>query len=885
MKKSSLIYKLTAGTLAVACILPTITACSGCEHTDVGGWQTVTASTCTAEGVEKGICADCMEEITRALPVNPDAHAYGEWTITVPTETATGLAKKTCSINENHTLTAILPVLSSDKYTSSITKRPSALGDGERTFSYEHLAGNISFTSPISANGIQTVRDAVEVITAQESHDLIRSASGMIGYEYHSPEITWQDDAGVTQKFESNNQVYHHDYSYEFGDNYTHINGGTYDNTERWYGVDTNGVYGFAQTSVYNQDGSVKNKEFFYETGRNVLDAEKYINGFRFVLMYETDLGAFYGAEELLAGLYRAARLSTNEDFTQKISQTIDGETLYSFSFGHYNREADGLFGNVTVSFTMTGEYTVKTLSAKSTVYVNNTDMDITSQGQFNTWKLTTVNGKTVARIIEGRENGPHYVDLISVTQKTKAETASEPVPENPYQREKGVVYDSFDVVVGDEVLPVEHTAISTNAYRDGTGEVKFTIKNIKPDSAVSLGVDGFNLYYRDSAGNDHPIAYDTLSSVGMNFSKTGNAYTVRSQIAGENLLVIKTAATERVIKLNVARIAPTAVYPTIYKYSSIGYSENKQAEGAAKATVYVGQKLYFRAVPPELEVNYVDASVTATVTSGDALACTIENSVDHASLPFTVKEGVAVSSFVASTAGTYTITLASTKLSTAKCTVVVTVEEAPTIENILSNTYFANLEYPVKGRAKITFATVGGNVRANVEYNGRTTVLNCIYDAATKTLASEIVEGGGLLEDTEYNFALSMNEAYDLVLSHPMGTAYENMPEQVVAWRDISSVLSGSYTASLTTPAAGTATVTFATDVDGDITATVAFNGQTVTLECSYEITTKTLTTTVVGEVEGEYNFSLRLNGAFSLILSHPNGAEGVEEVALIKV
>ncbi len=871
MKKRNIIAISIAGIMVTSCLV-SATACgeTPCTH-NVGEWQTVTEATCVAEGEKKGICANCLEEVFEAIPVNADAHAYDEWAVTTPTNTQKGSALKTCSLDETHTLTVTLPELTSSKYTTYVSKRPSALGDGERTYEYEHLVGNVVFTTPIPASGIQTVMDAVEVSSAVESHDLIRNATGTVGYEYHAPEYVY--DGG---SLPANNQVYSHEYFYEFGENYTHIDGGTYDNTERWYGVDAQGIYGFAYGP--SMDYTSDTKHFYYETGRGIEDAEKYIDGFRFALQYETGLGTYYGAENLLAGLYRQAKLSTNEDFTESVSVNSSGKRTYTFSFGHYNREADGLFGNVKVSFRLTEEYTIQTLTVESKVYVNNTDLNITTGGQFNTWKLVTVNGKQVARVIEGQENGAHYVDKITVEQKTKAETAEEPVPENPYQRDKGVIYESYDIVYQNEVLTEESEPIEWRASSaTDPAQITFSIKNIAPQSAITLGVDSFRFFYRNEAGEDVPID-EFLNNGGVNvYMNAQRDFTVRCRVTGLVTIVVQSAGMERTVKLNVAPVAPSALYPVVYTYSSSGYTQTKALEGTANATVYVGQPLYFMADAPVEESAYTVKTVQNSVASGNAEACTLISSVSPELLPFRVASGESVSSFTASEAGTYTVQLASTKDSAITCSIVVTVKEAPAIADILSNEYSANLSYPAIGRANVAFSTVGGETRATVSYNGRQTVLKCVYDGESNTLSSEIIEGDGILSDTEYNFSLSMNEAYDLVLTHPMGNDYAGMNESAVLWRDVNTILSGAYTASF---AEGSATVLFSTEEEGAVSATVSFNGESVTLACSYDIVTRELTTSVVGEATEQ--FSLSFDGAFNLLLSRATADGGSEQVVL---
>ncbi len=875
MKTIKRISRAAAFVVACICVFSVLSGCKKCKNHDVSAWETVVPSTCSVQGIEQGICAECLETVQRKLPLNPDNHDYGEWQVELPTEETEGSAVKVCKHNSSHKESSKLPVLSSNKYTSSVTKRPSASSDGERTFVFKHIAGDISFKTPISSGGIQTVRDAVEVCSASESRNLIRSAAGTIGYEYHSPAIDgWiNPETGEEDVFPANDQVYIHSYDYEFGDNYTHIDSTDYDDTERWYSVVDGEVFGFAKSD---------DEGFVSETERGVADAENYIDGFRFVLMYEMDLGAFYGTENLLAGLYKAARLSSNEDFEESVTQ-VDGETVYKFQFGHYDRETDGRFGNVKVEFTVTDEYTIKSVDVVSVVYVNNTDLNISTNGKFNTWKLTNVNGKQVARVIEGKEEGARYIDSISVEQKTKSETFDKPAPTNPYPKE-GTAYESFDIVYNNNVIDENSQPINCSA----TASVSLKIENILPESAKRLGIDGFRVFLRTEKNGDVPIDFSTIDTIGVNANIVyGNQIVVRSKIAGEVTLVVKSALIERVIKLNVSRIAPSSIMPVVYRYSPSGYSENKSPTSTAEATVFVGQPLYFRACPTDLEVNYTDGTTVGAVTEGNASVCTIVDNVGAESLPFVNSGNAAISSFVATEAGQYTLTLTTAKIAAGQsqgvtCTITVNVEEPPSIDDVLSNKYAVNLEYPVKGKAEISFEKSYEQTLATVKFNGREIVLKCLYDEETKELSTEILSGADLMR-TEYNFSLSLNEAYDIVLSHPMGDAYEGMLESSVIWRDVSQILSGVYTAQLNSPIQGDAMVVFgAMDGDGNISATVTFNGKTVKLLCLYDVSTKQLTSKVISNDGGEeYNFSLAFDNSFRLVLSH-NTSSGVESVVL---
>ncbi|MCI7346086.1 MAG: hypothetical protein MSH38_07140 [Eubacterium sp.] len=64
------------------------------------GYTVVTAATCVAKGVEMCTCSVCGKSVNkRDIPINPDAHSYGEWVVvTESTCITTGESKRTCAL-------------------------------------------------------------------------------------------------------------------------------------------------------------------------------------------------------------------------------------------------------------------------------------------------------------------------------------------------------------------------------------------------------------------------------------------------------------------------------------------------------------------------------------------------------------------------------------------------------------------------------------------------------------------------------------------------------------------------------------------------------------------------------------------------------------------
>lgn len=766
------ILKILSAVLAAAVAVCGAAGCTrtdaDCEH-DVSKWITVTEPTCTETGVEEGICALCGETLYRDIEIDSEAHSYGDWVISsTPTESRMGSAKKTCTACGNELVVA-LPVLSSNLYTTSIVTRPSATADGVRSYSYYHELGNIEFTTKISSSGITSVMDAVDVACDDISHDAVRSGTGTVANAYY--------ESGRTATSSTS-----YPFSYEYGENYTHIDDTSSDGKERWYGIDEDGeVYGYRS----DYGGTP-----FDETER-VSGAENYIYGYRYIFVYATYVGTYYGTEYFISGLYNTAKLDENGDFEEKVTEYASGDTEYTFSYGARS-SGSTYFSQIKVTFTLSSEYTIKTLTAECTTYVNNSDDDST------TWKIND-DGYAVVTAATGMR----YVSTFTVTQTTKTEDPVEPV--NPYTAETMRI-SSYDIiynnnidssgkyvgdgtVVGDDIITItaREATQSTYTYKDSDSDVgdsgtvtatvnHFYLTNVLPSTMADSVADDLTFYYREYSGStyvDYEIssttATDGSSSVGVacTFNSSDNSFFILSKISGYVDIVLKTHNTEKIIHFYVTPIAPTTLYPMIYAYSTSGYTWGSTYQTAVSGTVYAGQNLYFSSDVPDTEVKFADAEYTVSVTSAvDSNGYTISSEyytlVSQYDVDFTFN-GQSMSYFNAAKAGTYTLTLVSVRDSSITSTITVTVNEVPDNTKLFSGSYTAKLSYSPKGNVTVTFTTEGSGVYyASIVSADGTEVLKCTYDGAT--LTTEHYSG------TDSGFTLTFNEAYDLVISHSTG-------------------------------------------------------------------------------------------------------------------
>ena len=83
-------------------------------HSWDGGVVT-TEPTCSAEGVMTFTCTQCNETRTESIPVNPNAHNYGEWVDVTPATCLTdGEKRMICEYDESHYISEAIPALGHD---------------------------------------------------------------------------------------------------------------------------------------------------------------------------------------------------------------------------------------------------------------------------------------------------------------------------------------------------------------------------------------------------------------------------------------------------------------------------------------------------------------------------------------------------------------------------------------------------------------------------------------------------------------------------------------------------------------------------------------------------------------------------------------------------
>lgn len=705
-----------------------LSGCNSCDH--VYKMRVIEAATCMSEGSAEYKCGICGDSYTEVLPVDPDAHNYGEWNVVKqPDSQATGTAVKICSLNESHFVKVDLPVLPEDDGKGGyddvrVTKAPTALKEGVLSYILSHEKGDVAVDVPIPAKGVETVADGVEA--ALESKSKVRNCTGEWGFERQGTQWADEETPYRANKF-----------SYEFGENYTHIKD-TANDVERWLSVGADGqLWAFRSE---NGGSPVKETE------------EGYLQGQLIPLSY-TALSTVFGAEELLGDLYQKAQIAREADEKAGIDpkDNFFSETYsrlgYDFTFAVETSKSTVMIpalARISVHFELSEEYTLKSLTVTSSILLSLNNPDGTS---YINWEKDE-NGKFTIL----NENGDKIIDRISLTQNTKTQVPQE--PQNPYAQEQ-VFFSEFDILNSTGVVVGENTVTVT---ADANNE--YSIANIAPATA-NVTFDPVQVYLVRS-GEEILLGYNTLSSKGVNGYVSGKKLYIRSHIAGEITLKVATKNVTKYLHLNVMPNAPSRLYPWVYNYGDNGYMWEQHVSDTEikKVTLYVGQSLCFKAAPAQEELNYVETGYTPYIYSGDATKVTLDNAQVL---------GETVSRFTASAAGTYRIRCATTyKGSMVGCVIDVEVLNVPDMSTCLAGEYSARMTYPKPGNVSVNIEVTGANtaVATIVNMNGDTETLGITF-SGTQTSATVTSQHSG---GANLGYSVSLNEAYKLVLSRPTG-------------------------------------------------------------------------------------------------------------------
>lgn len=745
----------TINRICAAFLLTVLCASSvGCSHAhEVTKWKIVREATCTTEGLRRGACLECGEVIEESIPVNPENHDYGEWTITkLPTSSrdGAGLAEKICRENAEHKISVTLPRLTQNGagYESyEVTKQPTVLEDGEATAVYKSEEyGEIAFIVPVQKKEFDfetgTVEDAVSI--GSSNRDSVRSGTAEILSFY---EVDSQEKTPSTV-------------SYEYGENYVHTR--TDDGrSDLWVSLTSdNKVFGVTrrlEVSGYDKNGLAVYKEVI-EKDASV--RKEHLNGYSFTSAFGNQ--TFFGAEGLLKNSYEWGKRNGNRDFKESISETEDGRKLYKFQFGYYN--APKYFNVIKVEFTLTDDFAIDYIKFATDTYAN---YQVVENGQLvdvNQFEVSLdMENVTVCSLIPGCGD-PVYDEYIAYYQTMKSDSPEEPTHE---YTEDAFKISNIDVIYKRNTVVTDEKENAPTVQSD-SGSLNLTLKNILPSTA-SFEFDPVTLYRVTDTGRVVKLSFSGGTGVDVWYTLDNSSLKIWTRYIGYLTLMLRTeSGYERTFVINSIAAAPQFLYPSANEYSDAGYSWKTTTEEYLQTEVYVGQSIELRASVEADKTSYVDGSYVAT----------IESATDGGSIDFASVTEIADSRnvrFVAEKAGTYVVKMTSLKNDLVYATVTVTVTEPPAIQTILSGEY--------EGRFKKFDATVSfeefaadGTVRAKVSTDKGYEILTVSYDEQNRILVCEHADGATL------GVKLELNEAYRLELVNPTG--FGSGRERVVLFR-----------------------------------------------------------------------------------------------------
>lgn len=830
MKKNKFITALCSMVLAATLGISSLTACKskGCKSGEHAyRWTVTQEATCSATGSQQGVCGICGDVKNEKIDINPDAHSYGEWAITPPSESAAGTAVKTCGLNGEHKVTVTLPAITAEGtgYVSSeIITPPTAAAEGKIHLVIDTPLGELSFDVTLPKRDVQNVDDAITLAATLGS--LVRNNNG-----YYQQSLN-----GTQIKFET-----------VYGDDYTHITESSPSSTddrksEWWYSRDEEGkLFGvFFESYVANvsdpddPEGGLHSERVTTDPKAILGAEEKTILGYGYA-----SGGGFqrtYGAEDTLLSYYTkasvASELGNAVKYADKFQKKSDGSVEAEFSFSYYENPnfcryyitfelyPNGVIKTLTVQTNIIRSYMIEEDESGEKVFYPDGDVvfaemyetDAEGNPLYEYDKdgkpiyLTDANGDPVYKkdangnfVLDRNGNkirkhagpalGKWYSDSHEevsirtlVYEQQTQKTPEDVVEDNKYDSDVLYIH-SFDVKYGNRIIGEDGISLPTNQA------ITLSIDNVKPTTA-SLEYDPLSLYIRTES-RDVPITDnfgDTPYNIIGFFIRSNNTVTLNSQRSGEVTLVLKTLGgkCEKEVKIEFEKGAPSTIFAEAYSYSVAGgegiYSWSEYTV-ANPVTIYVGQKLLVRAKTSDEEAAYADTSFTAD--------CTNRTDISFTETEF---EGQQVAEVLATKAGTYRVYLrykktgATTGQGHSYTSFNVEVVDPPALSTVLSGEYEGSLKYVKSGGqtgpadVKITFSYTTNWRNGTIDMvigEGNTCKYSYTYDDATKKLTVTYREG---ISGETYDFTFSVNEAYYIELTH--STGFGDIKETIVLSR-----------------------------------------------------------------------------------------------------
>lgn len=417
-----------------------------------------------------------------------------------------------------------------------------------------------------------------------------------------------------------------------------------------------------------------------------------------------------YGVESLLYNLYAFAQEQANGGVLAHYNASTGA---YGFEFMYYN--GYGSLYKVTVDMELTADFVISGLNIHSIVYSTYEEYP---DGSFYAGDNATID----------------YEYTVTVKQ-----TIGQRVAVNDHGPEK-FLFASYDFA--DEFGNLYDEVI----YLDPGAAIKLYFANVNPATATTK-LDLMNV---TGTGNSSQIySYVAWS---------GEYVYVKGIAAGTYTLTITTTNTVKTLTIVVGTPALQSITPQIYYKDQSGLYTSTVSKNYK---TYAGQTLYFGVMTNPAAAS---SAFTATVSGGTLGSATITYG----------SEQMSVSTFTSYAVGTYTVTLTSLENASITTTLTVEVLPVPSVADILSGSYMANV-YDFNASSYnasdilVTFAPDAAGATT-----GKVTITR--NGSETEVLSYEFVEGE--IEMTHLSgdvlgYTLSLNDQYSVTLGWQYNDRY----------------------------------------------------------------------------------------------------------------
>lgn len=507
--------------------------------------------------------------------------------------------------------------------------------------------------------------------------------------------------------------------TYQYADNFLHMlsNSSVGAAAEYWY-------------TGYGEDSILA----LYNSGSGIVRDEaatvEYLNGYYFdgrALAY-ADEALAYGPVDFIDALYFIGSANANNDFVEGIND--DG--VYHFSFGYY-ADYYGLFV-VEVAFALDAETGVLSLA---TVYVDNF-----TDGAFVAEEQLDANG---APILDENELPVVYYTVVEDADQTYTHSYVIRQSVEDYSTSfapESIFPTAFDIF-GEDGTAID--AITVSAGIRGT----LYVGNVEPIIA-NVDLAGFTFSAVDADGNPiENVDYDS-EYIWVFVDGDGNIG-IFGRETGTYKVTVTCGFVSKTVDVTVEIPVPEVIDPQVVTPNAWGgYYE----EISYDTYVYEGSEILLNI---GVENDYCDTSFTAAITSANAADATIEAVViDNDGIETTVYK------FSSSVVGSYFVTFTSSVNPDATAIMVINVEEAPSVADILVGTYNDDWSvFEVIFEPSAEGATDGTVTINYMDWFSGTTTEVYSYAYADGALTTTLVSGDGLYTLVFADYALSITDEY----------------------------------------------------------------------------------------------------------------------------